>query len=138
MSGLRFLGDIPIGRATIALLNDLGHDAIRAVDRLPPTARDQELVQLAVRENRIVLCFDLDLAALVAGSGSSFPSVITFRTRRRRAEFISNLLRISLPAIHADLVRGALVTIDDAGVRIRRLPVYDASGPGESGTVEGG
>jgi predicted nuclease of predicted toxin-antitoxin system len=120
---MKFLGDVPIGRATIELLRQAGHDVVRAVDRLPPTATDGELVQLAVRDERVILCFDLDFGAIVAKSGHARPSVITFRTTRRHPAFINERLKEVLAQIEADLPRGVLVTIEDWRVRVRPLPV---------------
>ncbi|NLU19836.1 MAG: DUF5615 family PIN-like protein [Phycisphaerae bacterium] len=59
---MRFLGDIPFGRATLDYLRRQGHDVIGVCDRLPPNASDEEIVRLAITENRIILCFDLDFS----------------------------------------------------------------------------
>jgi predicted nuclease of predicted toxin-antitoxin system len=120
---VKFLGDVPIGRATIEFLRQAGHDVVRAADRLSGTAADAELVQLAIGEDRVVLCFDLDFGAIVAASGERRPSVITFRTTRRSAAFINERLKNALSEIEGDLSRGVLVTIEDRRVRVRPLPV---------------
>lgn len=120
---MKFLGDVPIGRETIEYLRHAGHDAVRAIERLPGDATDTALVQLAVREQRVILCFDLDFSAIVATSAQQRPSVITFRTTRRNATYITERLGGILPEITADLERGVLVTVEDTRVRIRPLPV---------------
>ena len=130
---MRFLGDVPIGRATLANLVQAGHDAISTRDRLPTTASDTEIIRLALAENRVILCFDLDFATIVAVSGARLPSVITFRTRTRNAEYVNERLSQILPQVCSDLVRGALVTVDDSEARVRLLPILHPSS--ESGTA---
>lgn len=120
---MKFIGDIPIARATLDYLNHSGHDAIGVKDRLSPKASDPEVLRLAAAEGRIVICFDLGFADLVALSRQRLPSVITFRTSRHRADYITRRLASVLPDIADDLKRGALVTIEDARVRVRPLPV---------------
>lgn len=120
---MRFLADIPIARTTIEHLRTLGHSVVAVSEKLSPTAPDGEIVRLAVHENRIILCFDLDFASLVAVSGEALPSVITFRTSMHRGSVINNRLDAVLPEITTDLVQGALVTVEDHRVRIRALPL---------------
>lgn len=66
---MKFLGDIPIGRATIEHLAAHGHDAVHVSALLPSTVTDLEIVVAAIREGRTILCFDLDFSAIVAVSG---------------------------------------------------------------------
>lgn len=126
---MKFLADIPIGRATTAYLQKHGHDCVRVADRLLPTASDSEIVRLAAIENRVIICFDLGMASIVALSGHKLPSVITFRTKRQSAEVINAKLDAILPALSADLENGVLATVEDRRVRVRRLPVSIVSDP---------
>ncbi|MEK6643767.1 MAG: DUF5615 family PIN-like protein [Planctomycetota bacterium] len=120
---MRFLGDIPIGRVTLTHLTSLGHDAIHVSARLPPTAKDSEIIHLAATEQRIVLCFDLGMAELVALSGLKLPTVITFRTTRRKAEHINRHMDILLAELGDELLTGLLVTVEDLRLRVRPLPI---------------
>lgn len=127
---MRFLGDIPIGRATIEHLTAHGHDAVHVSALLPSTATDLEIVDAAIREGRTILCFDLDFSAIVAASGLRAPSVVTFRTRIRNSRYINRRLDAVLEVIEPELTRGAMVTVDDGSVRIRTIPIR--------GSVNGG
>ena len=120
---MKFIGDVPIGRATIQHLRSAGHDAIPMRDRLSATADDAEVVRIAAAEGRIVLCFDLDIATIVSLSGAGAPSVITFRTSRRHAAFLNARLDAVLPELEPDLRSGVLATVEDSRVRLRVLPV---------------
>ncbi|HMO12336.1 MAG TPA: DUF5615 family PIN-like protein [Actinotalea sp.] len=86
-------------------------------------ASDREIVAEAIRDARIVLTQDLDFSAIVALSGQSLPSVVSLRLTTARVELVNVRLEIVLPLIDADLRAGALVTVEDQTVRIRRLPV---------------
>ena len=74
-------------------------------------------------ESRIVLCFDLGMAQLVALSGKQLPSIVTLRTTRQSAAFVSERLDAVLPKIADELDRGALATVEDSRVRVRSLPI---------------
>ena len=125
---MKFLGDVAIAQLTIDHLRRQGHNAIRVVDRLPPTASDAEIVRLATTEGRVILCFDLDFGALVALAGGRSPSVVTFRTTKQRPTYINRRLDAILEDIEEDLLRGALATVEDHRVRVRSLPVRSTRG----------
>ena len=120
---MKFLADIPIGRATLQHLKLQGHDAISVRDRLPPTSPDPDIIRLAAAEERIILCFDLGMAELVALSGQVLPSVITLRTSRHGVEFVNQRLDSIIPEIASELLRGVLATVEDHRVRVRSLPI---------------
>jgi predicted nuclease of predicted toxin-antitoxin system len=120
---VRFLCDIPIGRSTIEHLGAQGHDVAAASERLSPRASDAEIIALALAEDRIILCFDLDFGALVSLSRRSLPSVVTFRTSRRGADALNARLDAILPVLASELTDGVLATVEDERVRVRRLPI---------------
>ena len=123
---MKFLGDIPISRRTLQHLQNQGHDAVAAGERLAPTASDAEIIRLAASEGRVVLCFDLGLAELVALSGEKLPSLITFRTTRQQPDFINSRLDEVLPEIMQELEQGALATVEEHRVRVRPLLIVRA------------
>ena len=45
---MRFLVDLNMSPRTVALLNDLGHDAIAGKEVMPPRSPDSEIVALAI------------------------------------------------------------------------------------------
>jgi predicted nuclease of predicted toxin-antitoxin system len=120
---VRFLCDIPIGRSTIEHLKAQGHDVVAASERLSPRASDAEIVALALAEDRIVLCFDLDFGAIVSLSRRSLPSVMTFRTSQRSAVALNTRLDAILAVLALDLTNSVLATVEDQRVRLRRLPI---------------
>jgi len=115
--------DIPFARSTRARLTELGHDVISVLDRAPANAMDAEIVRIASEEQRVVLCFDLDFAAIVATSGQLRPSVVTIRTSLRGPGFVTPVLERLLPTIESELRAGCLVSVEDDRVRVRMLPI---------------
>ena len=83
---------------TVEALCREGWDIVRVVDVLPVTAADEEVLELARRENRVVVTQDLDFSALVALQGFNRPSQDQLR-------------------------HGCTVTIEDAVVRVRAVPI---------------
>ncbi|MBX3406870.1 MAG: DUF5615 family PIN-like protein [Phycisphaeraceae bacterium] len=120
---MKLLLDIPFAKSTVQFLRERGYDAIHVIDRLPANAPDHDIVALASMEERVILCFDLDFARIVATSRSAAPSILTFRTTGRGARSVERALEEVIPLVEADLQRGALVTVDDFSVRIRSLPI---------------
>jgi len=76
---LRFLADIHISPMTVEVLRDKGYDIGRVTDKLPATASDKEIVQLALNEKAVIITQDLDFSAILAQSGLNRPSVISLR-----------------------------------------------------------
>lgn len=120
---MRFLGDVGISPRSIEHLRDQGHDAAHlhalGLERLS----DSEILQLAVNENRIVLTHDLDFGELVAASGSRVPSVVVFRLRRMQANRVSYYLDLVLERYRQALLDGAILSVTEGQIRVRRLPV---------------
>ena len=120
---MRLLADMHIAPRTVRFLRSLGHDVVRVDELLQSTATDVAIVAAATREGRSILTQDLDFSAVVALSGRTAPSVISLRLSSSRVERVNAVLQEVLPGVEQDLLHGAIVTVQDGRVRIRRLPV---------------
>ncbi|MEQ1794565.1 MAG: DUF5615 family PIN-like protein [Nitrospira sp.] len=120
---MRLLADLHIAPRTVQFLRSLGHDALRVTDLLPATASDESIVERAAKDQRIILTQDLDMTAIIALSRRQYPSLVTLRLSSVRVEFVNSILQRTLPVLEHDLLQGALVTIEDSRVRLRRLPL---------------
>jgi predicted nuclease of predicted toxin-antitoxin system len=65
----------------------------------------------------------LDFSRLIALGNFQFPSVITFRTDSITADFFSQVMSIHLENLKEQLMEGAMVTITDRNIRVKKLPV---------------
>jgi len=120
---MRFLLDANHSKRTCQYLRLLGHDAVHCTERLPPSADDTQVLQLARAEQRVIITSDRDFGRLVALSEESGPSIITFNMSTYRPEIVNARLGAALPQIESDLAHGALVMVTDTRVRVRRLPI---------------
>ena len=104
-----------------------GHDAYRVDSALPANAADDAILALARREGRVLVTFDRGIAARLASSGGSAPSVITLSMSDRTTAGVLPVLLQILADDQDALVAGALVLYraTAAGVtkRVRRLPL---------------
>ena len=112
-----------IAPRTVAFLRSLGHDVVRVDELLVPTATDEDVVVAAAGDGRCVLTQDLDFSAIVALSGRAIPSVISLRLSSSRVERVNAALQEVFPGVEKDLLDGAIVTVQDGRVRVRKLPV---------------
>jgi predicted nuclease of predicted toxin-antitoxin system len=126
---MRLLADLHIAPRTVQFLRTLGHDILRVTDLLPATASDETIVECAAQEQRIILTQDLDMTAIIALSRRQYPSLVTLRLSSVRIEFVNTVLHRTLPVLEQDLLQGALVTIEDSRVRLRRLPLTIQDNP---------
>jgi predicted nuclease of predicted toxin-antitoxin system len=123
---VKFLIDECLSARIVGLLADAGHDVVHVEERDLKGHIDDEVLELARVEGRILLCADTDFGGILARSGAALPSFILFRQGNRSLEHRAATLLDNLAEIAADLAAGAVVVFADDRIRIRRLPVrYD-------------
>lgn len=121
---MRFLIDNALSPVLAAELNAAGHDAIHVRDLGLRDADDEVILKLAASEERVLASADTDFAALLAFHRVRRPSVLLFRRGSpRRPDQQARLLLANLPALAADLDRGAIVTFRSSRLRVRLLPL---------------
>jgi predicted nuclease of predicted toxin-antitoxin system len=121
LPNLRLLANMNISPDTVAALRQHGWDIIRVPQVLPMNASDQEILDLARGDDRTVITQDLDFSALLALGKFSRPSLI--RMSVSDPETISRKLLKVLPEMEKVLQEGCAITIEDAAVRVRKLPI---------------
>ena len=84
---------------------------------------DIAIIEYARANERCICTLDADFHALLAVDGSGSPSVIRIRKEGLRGRDLAALLISSWPAMAAAVTSGAMVSITDDAVRIRRLPI---------------
>lgn len=84
---------------------------------------DKDIVAKALAEGEIILTFDLDFGALLAAAGTKLPSVIIFRLQDARPESVNSVLQKILSESTAELEKGAIISANERGYRVRHLPI---------------
>jgi predicted nuclease of predicted toxin-antitoxin system len=95
------------------------HLAERGLERLP----DPAVFELARRENRIVLTFDLDFSEIAARHPDAQVATVVFRLINTRVSFVIERLRAVLTHASADLSRSVIISVEDHQYRVRSLPI---------------
>jgi len=120
---MKFLADMGVSPRSVAFLRSLGIEAVYVhelgLDRLP----DAQIVEKARSEGYIVLTHDLDFRELLALSGADLPSVVIFRLQSMRPPNVNRYLRVMLTEHRAALNEGAILSVTDSHIRVRRLPI---------------
>ena len=70
-----------------------------------------------------MLVHDLVFGELVAASGARLPSVLTFRLRNMHPDRVHGALQSILSQHGKALAHGAMMSVTEGQVRVRRLPL---------------
>ena len=120
---MKFLADMGISSRTIAFQQTLGHDTVHLADQGPERLPDHDILAKARQEDRILLVHDLGFGELVAASGHTLPSVITFRLRNMHPNRVNSALQHIIPQHGETLEQGAILSVTEGQVRVRSLPL---------------
>lgn len=88
---LNLIADVHISPITVAELQASGYDIRRMTEHLPADASDTDIIELAHREEAVLVTQDLDFSALIAQSGRNQPSVISLRVGDAKPQVISRI-----------------------------------------------
>jgi predicted nuclease of predicted toxin-antitoxin system len=119
---MRFLADAGVSPKTVDFLKQLGHDAVHVRTVGLARAADAELIDRARTDSSVVVTFDLDFGDILALGILDKPSVIIFRLTDERADSVNRHLATVLSERLSELESGALILVEDARYRVRRLP----------------
>lgn len=129
----RLLLDQGLPRSTVEFLRKEGWDVVHAFESGLSTASDQKILEFARADSRYVCTLDADFHALLAVSGASGPSVIRIRREGLRGPEIAGMLMQVWKAAQDAIKGGALVTVTERTIRVRRLPILRNKAKGASG-----
>jgi len=117
---MRFLADESCDFAAVRALRAAGHGVV-AVAEVSPRADDESVMQLAVRERRMLLTEDKDFGQLVFANRQATGGVILFRfPARARARLGRDV--VDLAATPATRLSGNFVVVQPGRVRIVQTP----------------
>ena len=120
---MNFLADVNISRDVVEHLRSQGVSVVRVPEIMDPRSPDHAILSEARRRSAIVISFDQDFGAILAVSGARSPSLVNLRVSYTDAHKLAGTIAGVARIAEADLLAAAVVTIDDAGVRVHRLPI---------------
>ena len=120
---MRFLADMCVDIGVVEWLRELGHDATHLRDEGLYRMPNGEIFKKGMKEDRIVITFDLDFAEIAALTGGEKPSVILFRLKNTRTPNVINRLAKVIQDSADDLQKGAVIVVEEFRHRVRYLPI---------------
>ena len=121
------LVDMNLPASLATALKEAGHPAAHVRERGLAAASDEEIVAHARARSETIVTNDLDFSRILAVEGATAPSVIILRLRDVKPARIATLLVGCLPTLMDPLCAGAIAIVEDAALRVRRLPVGGGS-----------
>lgn len=118
---MKLVVDMNLSRDWVDALQADGFDAVHWAAVGPESADDDLILDWARDNDALVLTRDLDFAAAISMLDLTSPSVIQVRIRQARPDRHMPLVRRALALHRDDLDRGAIVTIEEERIRIRKL-----------------
>jgi predicted nuclease of predicted toxin-antitoxin system len=121
---VRFLVDANMSPRVAELLRSKGYDAVAVREIGLVDAADDEILDRAATDARIVVSHDTDFGTLLAFQRRSKPSFILIRSSDPMTpDDHAALIVANFDAISADLEAGAIVVFARGHLRARRLPI---------------
>jgi predicted nuclease of predicted toxin-antitoxin system len=116
---LRFVVDESTGRGVTEWLRNAGHDVVCVTEAMPE-ARDSDILDMAVRDKRIVVTNDKDFGELVFRSGQPHVGILLFRLAD---ESSGNRIRLAALTVeqYGTQLFGAFTVVTETAIRIRRV-----------------
>jgi len=123
---VKFLVDMPLSPGLTSWLIDHGHDAIHAVQAGLDRATDDQIIDRARAESRVIVTADLDYPRLLAMGRALSPGLILFRGGDfNEADCVTRLTRALETVSSADILC-SIVVIEHQRIRRRKLPIAPA------------
>jgi len=120
---MKFLLDMPVSASLIEVLQSHGHEGIHVHQIGRDRDPDDELLELARHENRVVITADLDFARLLALSLAEGPGLILFRGGNYSDSEMRQLLVRVLQEVPSETLSQSISVVDERQVRVTTLPL---------------
>lgn len=120
---MKFLLDMPVSSLLLKVLHGYGHEGVHAHQIGKDRAPDNELLEIARREGRVIITADLDFPRLLALSLADGPGIILFRGGNYSDLEMCDLLDKVLSRFSEDVLENSICVVDKKRIRITQLPL---------------
>lgn len=120
---MKLLLDMNLSPTWVDLLSSEGWEVVHWSSAGSNSAPDAEIMNWASERGYCVVTSDLDFTAILAATGANGPSVIQIRAQDLAPAVLYPTLVRVIRENQEHLTRGAIVTLDVRGARVRRLPL---------------
>ena len=120
---MKFLIDIPVSPLVISVLKSYGHEGIHAFQIEKGCASDEELLEIARNEKRIIITADLDFPRILALTYADGPGVILFRGGNYSNSEMMELIERVLKEVRIEILVNSICVVDKKRIRITQLPI---------------
>ncbi|USH00472.1 DUF5615 family PIN-like protein [Thermococcus argininiproducens] len=115
----KFLADENIPLKVVRLLQEEGF-AIKSITDIKPGITDEEVSEIALRENRILITFDKDFGRILFVEGLGVPGLILLRFPPKNVKYITRILK---EVLSKDIeFYGRIVIVFEDKIRVSNLP----------------
>jgi predicted nuclease of predicted toxin-antitoxin system len=125
---VKLLVDMNLSPSWAERLARYGFEAVHWSTIGAATAPDVEILTWANEHHSVVITNDLDFSAILAAIAGATPSVVQIRTQDLLSDGAVSIVASALEAHREDVERGALLSIDEGGTRVRMLPLKGSQG----------
>ena len=126
---MKLLVDMNLSPSWIERLASHGFEAVHWSTIGASTAPDVEILTRANEHHFVIITNDLDFSAILAASAGASPSVVQIRTQDLLSDEAVSIVAKAIEAHREDIERGALLSIDEGGTRVKMLPLKGSQGP---------
>lgn len=120
---MKVLVDMNLSPSWIPLLERAGFEAVHWSAVGDPRAVDTIVMDWAREHGCVVFTHDLDFGSILASTGATGPSVIQVRTQDVTPDHLGEIIINSLRQFDDILLAGAIISVDEARMRSRILPL---------------
>lgn len=120
---MKLLLDQGLPRKAAVILRDADIDTLHVGEIGLAIAEDVEIIEKGRQDNRTIITLDADFHALLALSRATNPSVVRIRIEGLKGEALAHLVKQILADWRAELLRGAVLTVQKDRIRMRYLPL---------------
>jgi len=123
---MRLLLDQGLPRSSVEILRNKGWDIQHTGEIGMSRATDRQILEYARDEQRIVITLDSDFHTILAVENLDSPSVVRIRQEGLRGPELAELVEKIWSKIGQQLKNGAMATITEKAIRIRKIPLHES------------